>query len=130
MYKSQEIALIAVGSMVKTAVAVRQYLKEAGYQCTLVNARFVKPLDEELLLSLAGEHRLLATLEENVSNGGFGERVIHLLSQCSASARVISIAIADEYVEHGNVDILRKETGIDAESIVKRLVAEYIGLKE
>ncbi len=130
LYEESEIALIAVGSMVKTAVAVRQYLKEAGYQCTLVNARFVKPLDEELLLSLAGEHRLLATLEENVSNGGFGERVIHLLSQCSASARVISIAIADEYVEHGNVDILRKETGIDAESIVKRLVAEYIGLKE
>lgn len=128
LYEESEIALIAVGSMVKTAVAVREYLKEAGYQCTLVNARFVKPLDEELLLSLSREHRLLATLEENVSNGGFGEHVIHFLNQCGVSARVISIAIADEYVEHGNVDILRKETGIDAESIVKRLVAEYIGL--
>ena len=128
LYDETEIALIAVGSMVKTAVEVRERLKEAGYHCTLVNARFVKPLDEAALRSLAEDHKLLVTMEENVLSGGFGEHVVEFLNQCGCSTRVINIAIADEYVEHGNVDILRKETGIDAESVVKKVVTEYIGL--
>ncbi len=130
LYDESEIALIAVGSMVKTAVEVRNAMKEAGYQCSLINARFVKPLDEELLLQLAREHRLIVTMEENVVSGGFGEHVLEYLNQCGVNVRVLPVAISDEYVEHGNVDILRKETGIDAASIVKRLVAEYIGLQE
>lgn len=130
LYDESEIALIAVGSMVKTAVEVRNAMKEAGYQCSLINARFVKPLDEELLLQLAREHRLIVTMEENVVSGGFGEHVLEYLNQCGVNVRVLPVAISDEYVEHGNVDILRKETGIDVASIVKRLVAEYIGLQE
>ena len=128
LYDESEIALVAVGSMVRIAVEVRERLKEAGYQCSLVNARFVKPIDEALLLEMAKEHKLLVTLEENVLSGGFGEHVVQFLSQCNVTARLLPIAISDEYVEHGNVDILRKETGIDASSIVKRVVAEYIGL--
>lgn len=128
LYDEEEIALLAVGGMVKTAVEVRERLKEAGYHCTLVNARFVKPLDEALLNTLAKEHKLLVTMEENVLNGGFGEHVVQYLNQCNSRIKVINIAISDEYVEHGNVDILRKETGIDAESVEKRIIAEYIGL--
>lgn len=128
IYDESDIALVAVGSMVKTALEVRSRLREAGYSCTLVNARFVKPLDEELLRRLAAEHKLVATLEENVLSGGFGEHVTQYLNQCGTDARIVNIAIPDEYVEHGNVDILRKETGIDADSIVKKLIAEYIGL--
>ncbi len=128
IYDESDIALVAVGSMVKTALEVRGRLREAGYSCTLINARFVKPLDEELLRTLAAEHKLVATLEENVLSGGFGEHVTQYLNQCGADARIVNIAIPDEYVEHGNVDILRKETGIDADSIVKKLIAEYIGL--
>ncbi len=128
LYDESEIALVAVGSMVRIAVEVRERLKEAGYQCSLVNARFVKPIDEALLLEMAKEHKLLVTLEENVLSGGFGEHVVQFLSRCNVTARLLPIAISDEYVEHGNVDILRKETGIDASSIVKRVVAEYIGL--
>ncbi|MCI8281657.1 MAG: 1-deoxy-D-xylulose-5-phosphate synthase [Lachnospiraceae bacterium] len=130
LYDESEIALVAVGSMVKVAVEVRNSMKEAGYQCSLINARFVKPLDEELLLQLSKEHNLIVTMEENVLSGGFGEHVLEYLNQCGAKARVLPVAISDEYVEHGNVDILRKETGIDAASIVKRLVTEYIGLQE
>ena len=128
LYDESEIALLAVGSMVKTALLVREILKEDGYQCTLVNVRFVKPMDEELLLRLAGEHKILVPMEENVLSGGFGEHVVQLLSRCGCRTHVLPIAISDEYVEHGNVDILRKETGIDAESVAKRLLAEYIGL--
>ncbi len=128
IYDESEIALVAVGSMVKTALEVRELLKADGYQCSLINVRFVKPLDEKLLLRLAGEHKLLVTMEENVASGGYGEHVVEFLNQCASTVRVLPIAISDEYVEHGNVDILRKETGIDAWSVTKRLLAEYIGL--
>ncbi|MDO4632408.1 MAG: 1-deoxy-D-xylulose-5-phosphate synthase [Eubacteriales bacterium] len=127
IYDETEIALIAVGSMVKTAVEVRRKLREMGYSCTLINARFVKPLDEELLRKTASEHRLVVTMEENVRSGGFGEAVLAYLNDVSAQTRVINIALPDEYVEHGSVDRLHEEVCIDSLSIVKKIVAEYIG---
>ncbi len=128
LYDEAEIALVAVGSMVKTAIEVRERLKEAGYHCTLVNARFVKPLDEELLYTLAQEHKLVVTLEENVLSGGFGEHVVQYLNQCGCDCRVMNVAISDEYVEHGNVDILRKELGIDVDAVTKRTLEAYQSL--
>lgn len=128
LYDEYEIALIALGSMVKTAEAVRGQLREMGYHCSLVNARFAKPLDTGLLLQAAKEHKLIVTLEENVINGGFGEHVTEYLCSCNTDSRILNIAIPDDYVEHGNVDILRREVGIDEESIVKRIVTEYISL--
>ena len=126
IYDETEIALLAVGSMVKTAVETRQRLRELGYPCTLINARFVKPLDEELLRNLEAEHKLLVTMEENVQNGGFGERVLEYLNEIGSSLRVLNISLPDDYVEHGNVDVLKRELGIDAETVTKRIVAEYI----
>ena len=128
IYDENEIALLAVGSMVKTAVEVRERLKEMGYGCTLVNARFVKPLDQEDIRRLQQEHRLLVTMEENVKAGGFGEAVLEYLNQIKSQTRTMLIALPDDYVEHGNVDLLKQECGIDAESIVKKIVIEYIGL--
>ena len=126
IYDETEIALLAVGSMVKTAVETRQRLRELGYPCTLINARFVKPLDEEHLRNLEAEHKLLVTMEENVQNGGFGERVLEYLNEIGSSLRVLNISLPDDYVEHGNVDVLKRELGIDAETVTKRIVAEYI----
>ena len=126
IYDETEIALLAVGSMVKTAVETRQRIRELGYPCTLINARFVKPLDEELLRNLEAEHKLLVTMEENVQNGGFGERVLEYLNEIGSSLRVLNISLPDDYVEHGNVDVLKRELGIDAETVTKRIVAEYI----
>ena len=130
IYDENEIALLAVGSMVKTAVEVRDRLREMGYGCTLVNARFVKPLDQEMLRTVQSEHNLLVTMEENVKAGGFGEAVLEYLNEIKSKTRMISIALPDDYVEHGNVDLLKQECGIDAESIVKKIVIEYIGLKK
>ena len=126
IYDETEIALLAVGSMVKTAAETRAHLRELGYPCTLINARFVKPLDEQLLRDLEAEHKLLVTMEENVKNGGFGERVLEYLSEIGSNLRVLNISLPDEYVEHGNVDVLKKEFGIDAETVTKRIIAEYI----
>lgn len=128
-----KIVLFAVGSMVKTAVEVRETLKAMGYECSLINARFVKPIDSSLIEELAEEHELLVTMEENVISGGFGEHVVCYMNQRPSDAapmKVMNIAIPDEYVEHGNVEILRKETGIDKESVVKRIVAEYAKIRE
>ena len=127
IYKESQIALLAVGSMVKIAVEVREQMKEMGYDCTLVNVRFVKPLDTEMLDALANTHHLLVTMEENVLSGGFGEHVLHYLKekkagQIDSEPGVINIAIPDAYVEHGNVDILRKELGIDVPSVVNRII--------
>ena len=127
IYDETEIALVAVGSMVKTAVEVRKQLREMGYACSLINARFVKPLDTQMLKDLEKDHKLVVTLEENVKQGGFGEAVLEYLNEIDSKVRSLNISLPDDYVEHGNVDLLRKEVGIDAESIVKRIITEYIG---
>lgn len=129
LYEESEIALVALGSMVKTGEEVRKRLKNMGYQATLVNARFAKPLDEKMLLELTKEHKLVVTMEENVINGGFGEHVTEFLSQHVKKLSILNIAIRDDYVEHGNVDILRRELGIDAESIVDKILEKYLSGK-
>lgn len=128
IYDEAEIALLAVGSMVKTAQQVRTALKELGYACTLINMRFVKPIDEELLRQVAKEHKLVVTMEENVACGGFGEHVMDYLNRIGSQVRVLPIALPDDYVEHGNVELLRKEVGIDPETIEKKILASYIGI--
>lgn len=131
--RESQIALLAAGSMVKTAVEVREVLKSKGYECSLINARFIKPLDTELITELAKNHQILVTMEENVINGGFGEHVVRYLNESAienSQIKVINIAIPDEYVEHGNVEILRQEIGIDKEYVVRRIQAEYAKIRE
>ena len=128
LYEESGIALVALGSMVKTAEEVRDELKQKGYAVTLVNMRFAKPLDTEMLEKLTDTHKLVVTLEENVISGGFGEHVTEFYSQKQSEVQLINIAIGDTYVEHGNVEILRRETGIDKESIIERIFNEYINI--
>lgn len=125
IYRESEVVLFALGSMVKTAEAVYAGLKEQGICCSLINARFAKPLDEETLLDVEKSHKLIVTMEENVKNGGFGEHVTEFYNAQGSDIRVLNIAIPDEYVEHGNVEILRREVGIDADTILHRTLEEY-----
>ncbi len=127
LYDETDIALLAYGSMVETALAVREQLKELHYQCTLINARFAKPLDEELLLSLSADHKLLVTLEENVITGGFGQQVTQFLTDTGQPIRVLQAAIPDRFVEQGSPAKLKEEVGLDASFIVKRILVEVIG---
>ena len=105
-------------------------LRDLGYSCSLINARFVKPLDEQCLMRAAASHRLIVTLEENVRTGGFGDHVLEFLNDIGSEVRVINIALPDEYIEHGSVDVLRAETGLDRDSILKRIIAEYAGMPQ
>lgn len=127
VYEEADIALLAVGSMVKTGEQVRELLKEAGYNCTLVNGRFVKPVDEECLELLSKTHRLFVTMEENVRSGGFGEKVQDYVSDRRLPVQVLNVSIPDEYVEHGNVSLLYQEVGLDPQTIVKRVITAYVG---
>ena len=122
IYKEDTIALMAVGSMVKTAVTVRDMLKEKGYHVTVVNGRFVKPIDTQMIDQLSTGHELLVTMEENVASGGFGEKVRTYVDERKWQMDVLNICVPDEYVEHGNVELLRKEIGIDAETIVNKII--------
>lgn len=122
IYKEKDIALIAAGSMVETAVEVRQRLKTKGYSVTLINARFVKPIDEECLESLSDTHYIYVTMEENVLNGGFGESVLRFVNSFDNKVNVMNIAIPNLYVEHGSIEMLKKESGIDTDSIVERII--------
>lgn len=128
IYEEEDIILFAVGSMVKVALDVREQLKERGYSCSLANARFVKPIDEQAIREACREHRLIVTMEENVASGGYGEKVRAYVDEIGESAQVLNIAIPDEYVEHGNVELLKREIGIDADSIVMKIMTRYVSM--
>jgi 1-deoxy-D-xylulose-5-phosphate synthase len=121
IYKEKDIALLAVGSMVEVAIEIREALKEKGYSVSLINARFVKPVDEKLLENLNENHRLIVTMEENVLNGGFGERVLRITRDMNLKYKVINVAIPNVYVEHGNIEILKSEIGLDKETILNKI---------
>ena len=126
IYEEEDIALRAVGNMVKIAEQVRKNLKEIGYSCTLVNARFVKPIDTEVLDMLSADHKLLVTMEENVRSGGYGEKVMDYVVEQELPVKLLNISLPDEYVEHGNVALLYEEVGIDAQTVTKRIIEKYI----
>lgn len=122
IYIEKQVALFALGSMVKTAAAVREMLKDQGIFCTLINARFAMPFDKDCIRELAEKHTILVTMEENVWSGGFGEHIACFVKNEELDIEVINVAIPDCYVEHGNVDLLKKEIGIDAESVTERIM--------
>lgn len=126
IYQGSSIALLAVGSMVSTAEHIREKLMADGLNCTLANARFIKPIDFELVDRLAREHELLVTLEENVLQGGFGLAVTAYIHRYYPQVEALNIALPDAYVEHGNVSILREDLGIDSDSIIKVVKAHYL----
>ena len=122
LYKEDDIALLAVGNMVTTAAKVREKLKEKGYNATLVNVRFVKPIDEGMVIKVCQNHKLVVTLEENVITGGFGEAVSQFMEEKKLDNRLLNIALPDDYIEHGSVDILKCEAGIDTDTVFERII--------
>ncbi|MBQ1458441.1 1-deoxy-D-xylulose-5-phosphate synthase [Butyrivibrio fibrisolvens] len=124
IFEEGGVLLLAVGSMVKTAVMVREILAAQGIACSLTNARFVKPIDEEYILSVADKHPLIVTMEENVLSGGFGEKVRSLLGEKGCNTKIMNIGIPDQFVTHGSPDTLMAMLGIDEKSIAQKIKAE------
>lgn len=122
IFEGQKVALIGVGNMVEVAHEVYDALQNKGIDITLVNARFIKPLDEELLTELAKTHDTIVTLEEHVFQGGYGQAVsAFYMNSGMKDVEMINFAIEDSFVEHGNVEALRRKLGIDADSVVKAI---------
>ena len=126
LYDENGILLIAVGSMVKTALKVREALKDKGLECSIANARFVQPMDTQLLREAAGKYSMIVTMEENVHSGGFGEHVAAWYAQEGLNVPLVQIAVPDTFVTHGSPQELYRLTGIDAQSVVSRIL-EKIG---
>ncbi len=129
IYEESDIALLFVGHMSETAEKVRDLLKDTGYHCSLINARFLKPLDCDMLEEAAKDHRLLVTIEEGILTGGFGEQVLCEVQKRRLPLHVLNIGLPDEYIEHGNVEVLRKETGLDPDTITKQILTTYLCLE-
>lgn len=120
--KGKKIAILAVGNMVRTAVQVTENLRNCGYEPTLVNMRFVKPLDMDLLEILREDHSLIVTMEENVKSGGFGEQVMTYYGSRLHSPAVRIVAIEDKFVPHGSVEDLMHRQQMDSASVTERIL--------
>jgi 1-deoxy-D-xylulose-5-phosphate synthase len=112
-----DIALIAVGNRVVPAIKAAEKLGEAGISAAVVNARFIKPLDENMLLSISSQVPKLLTIEENALQGGFGSAVLEFLNSSEISPKLKMLGIPDRFVEQGNPERLREKYGIDENGI-------------
>lgn len=122
IHDGENVALIGVGNMVEVASEAYDKLKEKGIHITLVNARFVKPLDEQMLRELTKDHSTIMTLEEHVFQGGYGQAVsAFCMNSGLKDVEVVNFAIDDSFVEHGSVADLRQKLGMDADSVVKTI---------
>lgn len=128
IFEESEIAILSLGHMMEEGYAVWEKLKEKGYACSLINSRFVKPMDEAMLDELAKKHKLFVTLEDGVESGGYGEKVAKYVYQKELPVHVIINAIPDQYIEQGSIGQLRKEILLDADSIVEKVVDIYTKL--
>lgn len=130
LHKGSGIAILAVGNMLEEAQKVYDILKDKGHEPTLVNVRFVKPLDCKLLEELERTHSLICTMEENVRSGGYGQAAGAYLKEAgSGNAEFLSFAIEDRFVEHGSIPELRQMLGLDAEHMAERIIDLSIDLR-
>ena len=130
IYKESDIAVLSVGHMMEVAENVWKSLKEKGYQCSLINSRFVKPMDTDILHELAQEHKLFVTIEEAAVSGGYGAEVVKYIAEQRLNVEVVVNGIPDAYIEHGNIGLLRKKIHLDADSIVNKTEFAWTSLKK
>jgi 1-deoxy-D-xylulose-5-phosphate synthase len=117
--------LVGYGSGVQKALDAAAILGEQGHTVTVADARFAKPLDRELLLTLAADHELLMTIEEGCLPGGFGSAVLELLSEHTGQHQptVLRVGVPDRYVTHGKPALLHEEIGFTGGAIAARVLA-------
>ncbi|MCD8151979.1 MAG: 1-deoxy-D-xylulose-5-phosphate synthase, partial [Clostridiales bacterium] len=125
IYEELQIAIFAVGAMVETALDVHRILHDKGYDCSLINARFVKPIDRDSVKRAVEEHVLIVTIEENMLRGGFGEAVGAYLDELNADTAFLRFGIEDQFVCHGTVSQLREKVGLGAAHIAQKITEAY-----
>lgn len=124
LFEGEDGIIISEGNMFSKALEVYEKLKLAGKEYTLVNARFIKPLDEELLLKLAEKHKKIFTIEDNVISGGFGSSILEFYSKCETGVDVRIIGYDDCFIPHGEKEELYLLNKMDSESIFNIIMKE------
>lgn len=122
---SGEIKMIATGKMVQHAIMVKERLELKGINMEVVNATFIKPLDEKLLKEFSKESSLIISLEDNVINGGMGSRILEVLNQCDYKGRFLNLGYDDTFIPHGSVEKLYDTYGLSPEKIVDKIIELY-----
>jgi len=120
--KGEKVAILALGPMIELAKEAAAKLAESGIKPQIVNARFIKPLDEKYLMQLAADGLKVLTVEEGVEHGGFGSSILEFYALAELDVTVEIIGIADEFVTHGDTGVLRKHIGLTAEHIVNKVM--------
>jgi 1-deoxy-D-xylulose-5-phosphate synthase len=124
--EGEDVGILAIGVTVAPTIEAAQRLAEKGIECTVVNARFVKPLDSSLILEVARRTKRVVTVEENALRGGFGSAVVELLDGSHITdLRVERIGLPDEFVEHGSQGVLRAKYNLDADGIAQRVISSF-----
>lgn len=118
------VAIIACGAAVETACQVGNILSEQGVKCSIVNARFIKPLDKAMLKLLGKNHHLFVTIEDNTIVGGMGSMILSELNNLDIDVKVKNFAVPDTFIEHGKISELKQDIGLDADSIVRAVINE------
>ncbi|MDQ3166406.1 MAG: 1-deoxy-D-xylulose-5-phosphate synthase, partial [Actinomycetota bacterium] len=116
-----EVLVVAVGAMVRTGVEVSEKLRAEGYGVTLVDPRWVKPV-EEVLVDLAAQHRLVVTVEDNVRTGGFGSALVTALADAQVRTPARVHAIPPRFLQHDSRDTILAEVGLTADAITQDTV--------
>ena len=133
--KGEDVALFAVGLMVDTAEDVADLLQAKGYSTAVINARFVKPLDEKMIVNFGNKVKLLVSMEENTRHGGFGSGVLETLSENGIRVPTLQIGAPDRFIEQASQEEQRQASNLNAEQIFMRILeriplhAEKIGNK-
>lgn len=130
LVEGKDIAILAVGNMLEEAEKTCTILKEHGINPTLVNVRFIKPFDTNLLDSLCESHGMICTMEENVYSGGYGQAVGAYLKEKNAKVEFLPVAIVDQFVEHGSIQELRKLLNIDGASVAEKIIRHWDNQEE
>ncbi len=131
--EGSDIAILALGSLVYPALEAATRLEALGIRATVINARFMKPLDEELFCVLAAEKQFLVTAEEGTEGGGFGAQVAALLHDRKIPASILRIAVPDRILPHGAPNLLHAKYGLDADGMVEKIknfASEFPGRPE
>ena len=125
VHEGEDVCVIAVGNIYEEASKARLKFKDEGKRITLVNARFIKPLDTEMIKDMASKHKAIIVVEEGIKKGGYGEAVEIFIQENGLDVQVETIAIKDKFIEHGKVDQLRSQIGISSEDIIDK-VKKYL----
>ena len=125
LVKGKQIAVLAVGACVDIANELEDILVDKGYDPTIVNARFIKPIDEKLIIQLAKEHEIIVTIEENVLNGGYGMNVLQFVNDNNIDVKVITEALPDNFIEHGESRELKMIYGLNAVKISEDILRRF-----